>query len=208
MRLILFGAPGSGKGTQVTLLANFLGVRRISLGDILREEVRKDSSLGREVKSLMEKGALVSDQLVSQVIEENIDDGGFLLDGYPRNLDQAKELERILSKKNSDVDKVIYLDIDEQIIIDRLSQRRICGSCGANYHLASLPSAKEGICDMCGKELIQRKDDSPEVIKKRWSVFINEASKILEFYKNKNKLIKIDGRGDVQEIFKRIKKEL
>ncbi|MDP8289369.1 MAG: adenylate kinase [Candidatus Susulua stagnicola] len=208
MRVILFGAPGSGKGTQVTLLANFLGVKKISLGDILREEVKKDSSLGKEVKSHMEKGALVPDELVSRVIEENIGDEGFLLDGYPRNLDQANKLEEILSKSNSDVDRVIYLDIDEQTIVDRLSQRRICGSCGASYHLVSLPSAKEGICDMCGKELVQRKDDNPEVIKKRWSVFTNQASKILEFYKDKNKLVKVDGRGDVKEIFERIKKEL
>ncbi|MCK4912751.1 MAG: adenylate kinase [Candidatus Omnitrophica bacterium] len=208
MRVILFGAPGSGKGTQVTLLANFLGVRKISLGDILREAVKKDSSLGQEVKIHMERGALVSDELVSRVIEENIDDKGFLLDGYPRNLDQAKKLEEILSKKNSDIDRVIYLDIDEQTIVDRLSQRRICGSCGANYHLVSLPSEKEGVCDACGKELVQRKDDNPEVIKKRWSVFVNEANKILEFYENKNKLVRIDGRGDIKEIFERIKKEL
>jgi len=208
MRVILFGAPGSGKGTQVTLLANFLGVKKISLGDILREEVKKNSSLGNEVKSHMEKGALVPDELVSRVIEENIDDAGFLLDGYPRNMDQAKKLEEILLKTNTDIDKVIYLEIDEHTIVERLSQRRICGSCGASYHLVSLPSAKEGICDICGEGLVQRKDDNPEVIKKRWSVFINEANKILEFYKDKNKLIRVDGRGDIKEIFERIKKEL
>ncbi|NQT28617.1 MAG: adenylate kinase [Candidatus Omnitrophica bacterium] len=208
MRVILFGSPGSGKGTQATLLADFLGVRKISLGDILRGEVRKNSSLGQEVKSYMERGALVSDELVSRVIEENVNNSGFLLDGYPRNLSQAKKLEEILIRKNSDIDRVVYLDIDEQIIVDRLSKRRVCKSCGANYHLVSLPSKKEGICDKCGGELTQRKDDDPQVIKKRWAVFTDEANKILEFYQNKNKLIKVDGRGDIEEIFERIKQEL
>lgn len=208
MRVILFGSPGSGKGTQATLLADFLGVRKISLGDILRGEVKKNSSLGQEVKSYMERGALVPDELVSRVIEENVDSSGFLLDGYPRNLDQAKRLEEILTRKNSDIDRVVYLDIDEQTIVDRLSKRRVCKSCGANYHLVSLPSKKEGICDRCGSQLTQRKDDDPQVIKKRWSVFTDEANKILEFYQNKNKLVKIDGQGDIKEIFERIKQEL
>ncbi len=208
MRVILFGSPGSGKGTQATLLADFLGIRKISLGDILREEVKKNSSLGQEVKSYMERGALVPDELVSRVIEENVDGSGFLLDGYPRNLDQAKRLEEILTKKKSDIDRVVYLDIDEQTIVDRLSKRRVCKSCGANYHLVNLPSKKEGVCDRCGSQLTQRKDDDPQVIKKRWSVFTDEANKILEFYQDKNKLVKVDGRGDIKEIFERIKQEL
>ena len=208
MRVILFGSPGSGKGTQAMLLADFLGVRKISLGDILREEVKKNSNLGQEVKSYMERGALVSDALVSRVVEESVNNSGFLLDGYPRNLDQAKKLEEILTRKNSNIDRVIYLDIDEQTIVDRLSKRRICKSCGTNYHLISSPSRKEGICDKCQGQLTQRKDDDPQVIKKRWSVFIDQANKILEFYQDQNKLIKVDGRGDIKEIFERIKQEL
>ncbi len=208
MRVILFGSPGSGKGTQAMLLAGFLGVRKISLGDILREEVKKKSNLGQEVKSYMERGALVSDALVSRVVEESVNNSGFLLDGYPRNLDQAKKLEEILTRKNSNIDRVIYLDIDEQTIVDRLSKRRICKSCGTNYHLISSPSRKEGICDKCQGQLTQRKDDDPQVIKKRWSVFIDQANKILEFYQDQNKLIKVDGRGDIKEIFERIKQEL
>jgi len=208
MRVILFGSPGSGKGTQAMLLADALGVKKISLGDILREEVKKNSDLGQEVKSYMERGALVSDQLVSRVIEKNVDKGGFLLDGYPRNLDQAKELDEILKRKSSDVDSVIYLDIDEQTIVDRLSKRRVCKSCGANYHLESLPSKKEGICDRCGNELVQRSDDDPQVIKKRWAIFIEEADKILDFYQKKNKLIKVNGRGGIGEVFERVKQEL
>lgn len=208
MRVILFGSPGSGKGTQAMLLADALGVKQISLGDILREEVKKKSDLGQEVKSYMERGALVPDKLVSRVIEENVDGGGFLLDGYPRNLDQAKELDEILKRKSSAIDSVIYLDIDEQTIIDRLSKRRVCKSCGANYHLKSLPSKKEGICDRCGNELVQRKDDDPQVVKKRWAVFIEEVDKILDFYQKKRKLVKVNGRGRIAEVFKRVKQEL
>lgn len=208
MRVILFGSPGSGKGTQAMLLADALGVKKISLGDILREEVKKNSYLGQEVKSYMERGVLVPDKLVSRVIEDNVDKGGFLLDGYPRNLDQAKELDEILKRKSSDIDSVIYLDIDEQTIVDRLSKRRICKSCGANYHLKSLPSKKEGICDKCGSELMQRKDDDPQVVKKRWAVFIEEVDKILDFYQKKKKLIKVNGRGGIEEVFERVKQEL
>ncbi len=208
MRVILFGSPGSGKGTQAMLLADSLGVRKISLGDILREEVKKESNLGQEVKSYMERGVLVPDELVSRVIEENIDQEGFLLDGYPRNLSQARKLDEILNKNNSDVDIVIYLDIDQQIIVDRLSKRRVCKSCGANYHLVSLPSKNAGICDKCGGELAQRDDDNPEVIKNRWQVFSQEASKVLDFYQKKNKLVKVDAKGKIKEVFERIKNEL
>ena len=208
MNIILFGSPGSGKGTQALLLADFLGIRKISLGDILREEIKKGSNLGEEVRSYMERGALVSDELVSRVVEENVGKRGFLLDGYPRNLNQAEKLDEILNKNNSDIDSVIYLDIDEQTIVDRLSKRRICKSCGANYSLTNKPAKNEGICDRCGSELTQRSDDDPEVIKSRWQVFSQEADKILNFYQKKNKLVKVDGRGEIREVFERIKKEL
>ena len=208
MNIILFGSPGSGKGTQALLLADFLGIRKISLGDILREEVKKGSNLGEEVKSYMERGALVSDELVSRVVEENIDKRGFLLDGYPRNLNQAEKLDEILNKNNSDINGVIYLDIDEQTIVNRLSKRRVCKSCGANYSLTNKPAKNEDICDRCGSELTQRSDDDPEVIKSRWQVFSQEADKILNFYQKKDKLVKVDGRGEIKEVFERIKKEL
>jgi adenylate kinase len=176
-KIILFGAPGSGKGTQAEMLAEAFDLPRISLGDILREEVEKDSQLGREVKQYMEKGLLVPDELVSRVIEENIGSGGFILDGYPRNIDQAKNLDKILDKKQSDVDAVVYLDIDEDIIVDRLMQRG-------------------------------RGDDNIEVIKKRWQVFQQECFPILDFYRDKDKLVTVDGRGDKHAIFDRIKAEL
>ena len=208
MNIIIFGSPGSGKGTQAKLLAEFFRLKRISLGDILRQEVKKESSLGKQVEAYMEEGKLVPDELVSKVIEENINKQVFILDGYPRNLSQAKRLDKILSDKNKDIDAFIYLDIDQQIIVDRLSKRIICRNCGVNYHLDNMPPKQEGICDICGEVLSQRKDDNINVIKKRWEVFTKESAKILDFYKNKNKLINIDGRGDKEDIFKRIRSQL
>ena len=208
MKIILFGSPGSGKGTQAVMLAEYLNLNSFSLGDILREEVKKSSDLGNEVEDYMEKGLLVPDELVSRVVEENLDFNGFILDGYPRKLEQAKKMDEMLAKNNTDIDSFIYLDVKKEIIVDRLSKRRVCKSCGALYHIENMSSKEEGICDKCGKELIQRKDDNPEVIKRRWEVFLNESQKILDFYQTKDKLIKVDGQGDKDEIFERIKKVL
>lgn len=208
MKIVLFGAPGSGKGTQAVVLSEHYRLKKISLGDILRDEVKKASALGNEVKSYMEKGLLVPDELVSRVIEENISDSDFILDGYPRNVNQAKVLDGIFQKKNITSYTFLYLDVDEQAITERLSQRLVCGNCGANYHVKNMPPKQQGMCDMCGKALVQRKDDNPEVIKKRWQVFSAEAEKILEFYKNKNVLVKVDGKGNKDDVFARVKKVL
>ncbi len=207
-RLVLFGSPGSGKGTQAVALSEAFRLSRISLGDILRAEVKKDSELGKKVREYMEEGKLVPDEFVADVIERYINNGGFILDGYPRNLKQAQKLDQILQKKNIDIDAFLYLDIDQKIISNRLSKRRVCQSCNANYHLENMPSKKEGICDLCGGKLIQRRDDTPTVIKKRWEVFSLESKEVLAFYKDKNKLVKIDGNGDKDTIFNRIKSTL
>ena len=209
MNLILFGAPGSGKGTQAVMLSERLNIRRISLGDILREEVKKNSVLGQEVKDYMSKGLLVPDDVVAKVIEANLNANGFVLDGYPRNINQAKTLDAVLNKKGIDLDAVIYLDVDEDTIVSRLSKRLMCKRCDAIYHLENMPPKKEGICDVCGAALIQRADDKPEVIRKRWDVFMKENNPILDFYSNKSKLIKVDGRGRrKEEIFEKIKSQL
>jgi len=208
VKIILFGAPGSGKGTQAIVLSEHYKLKRISLGDIFREEVKKDSSLGKEVKSYMEKGLLVPDALVSKVVEENLNEENFILDGYPRNLNQAKTLDKILEKKGESVDAFIYLEVDEPTILERLTKRLVCKKCGANYHMVNMPSKKTGICDSCGSELIQRKDDTPEVIKKRWEVFLNDNKSLLDYYKTKNKLIAIDARGNKDIVLERIKKLL
>ena len=205
MKIIIFGAPGSGKGTQAMVMSGYWHLKKISLGDILREEVKNDSGLGKEVKQYMEKGLLVPDELVSRVIEEHITSDDFILDGYPRNFHQATTLEGIFSKKGIMIDAFIYLEVDEKAIVDRLSQRRVCKNCGTNYHLKNMPPKKNGICDTCSQELIQRKDDTSAVIKKRWEVFTAESKSILDFYQARGKLITIDGRGNKDEVFARVK---
>ena len=208
MGIILLGAPGSGKGTQVKMINERFKFKGISLGDILRREVKSNSSLGKKVKEYMDKGLLVPDDVVSMVVEENINVPDFVLDGYPRNVAQAKNLDDILARKNINLNIVIYLDVNEDTAIKRLSRRRICRICEINYHLENMPPKREGICDMCGKQLIQRDDDRPEVIKRRWLVFQNENARLLEYYTQQNKLITIDATRDAEEVFQDIEKIL
>jgi adenylate kinase len=208
MRLILLGAPGSGKGTQAKILSEYYKAKRISLGDILRQEVKKNTDLGKRIREYIEKGILVPDHIVSLVIEENIDREGFIIDGYPRNILQAKDLDKILNKKGSRVDAAIYLDVDESTVIKRLSGRRVCRGCGANFHIENMPSKKPGICDLCGAELIQREDDKPRLIKKRWQIFERESSPLINYYKEKEKLIVVDANRGAKEVFQDIVKSL
>ncbi len=205
MNIMLFGAPGSGKGTQAEVISKYYHIRKISLGDILRDEVKRGSSLGNEVKDYMNKGLLVPDNVVAKVIEENLSGDGFILDGYPRNISQAVYLDEILSRKNIILDVAVYLDVDEQTVIKRLEMRRVCPRCGANYHLVNMPPKKEGICDVCGTKLIQRKDDNPKVIKERLNVFFNESRPLLDFYNKKGILIKIEAGGDKDIVFNKVK---
>jgi len=206
MKMIIFGAPGSGKGTQAKDLAQHYSIKKISLGDILREEVKKGSSLGNVVKDYMQRGVLVPDEVVEEVIEENIGNENFILDGYPRNINQAVYLDDMLSKKGTALNIAVYLDVDEQTVIRRLEMRRVCPRCGANYHLINMLPRKDGICDSCGAELVQRKDDKPEVINERLNVFFNESKPLLDFYSEKNILMKIDARSDKDTVLGRIEK--
>lgn len=208
MRLILLGAPGSGKGTQASRLSGYFKIKKISLGDILREEVKKGTDLGKKVITYMGKGLLVPDEIVSLLVEQSVDNSGFVLDGYPRNLNQARSLDTILEKKNFNLEAVVYLKVDKEIVIKRLSGRRVCKKCGANYHLETLPPKREGTCDFCGGELVQRDDDKPEVIEKRWEVFQEEAKSLLGYYQEKNKLITVDANGTPEQVFESIIMEL
>lgn len=208
MKLVLLGAPGSGKGVQSVMLSERFGVRRVCLGDILREEVKKDTSLGREIKQYMDKGLLVPDEVVSSVVKENLGDGGFILDGYPRTLSQAEKLDEILKEKGICLDAAIYLDVDENTVVRRLTARRVCKECGKIYNLQTMPPKKEGICDECGGKLIVRSDDREEVVRKRWKVFMESNAPILAFYQQRKKLIKVNAEGDKKVVFSRIEKEL
>lgn len=210
MKIIFLGPPGSGKGTYASRLSPILNVPHISTGDILRENVKRETELGRTASEYMEKGKLVPDKIIISMIKERISQedcrNGFILDGFPRTINQAKELDRI-----TEIDAVINLAVPEDIIIKRLTARRVCEKCGAIYNILTLKPKEEGICDRCGGRLIQRKDDTEEVIKKRLEVYKETAKPIIEFYENKKKLYDIEinqADASVEEGVERILKVL
>jgi len=194
MNLLIFGAPGAGKGTQSKDIAAHFGLKKISTGDILREEVKTKSELGKKILSYMEKGLLVTDDIVDAVVQKNLPAQNFILDGYPRTLLQAKKLNTLLHEKKSGVDAVLFLDVLNKTAIARLSGRRVCKKCGANFHIKNIPPLKEGICDSCGSALIQRDDDKEATIIKRLEVYVKESVPLIEYYKAK--IIKIDANVD------------
>jgi adenylate kinase len=182
MRLVIFGPPGSGKGTYASRLAPRLGVPHISTGDILRDEVKSGSELGKNISSYVSSGKLVPDEVVNRVMEKRLSQEdckrGFILDGYPRTLKQAFFLEKI-----SKIDFVINLNVPDEVIVRRLSSRLVCRRCGAIYNRITLPPKVDGVCDKCGGELYQRDDDKPEVVRERIRVYKNEAAPLLEHYR-------------------------
>ena len=180
--IVLLGAPGAGKGTQGRLISKEFGLKFISTGDILREEVQKSTQLGKKVAEYLKKGLLVPDDLIIEIIKKYIKDG-FVLDGFPRTIGQAEALDRI-----SGVDLVINLNVPDNVIIARLSNRLICSKCGAIYNALTLKPKKEGICDKCGGELYQREDDKPEVIKERLNVYRKQTEPLIEYYAKKGLL--------------------
>jgi adenylate kinase len=184
VKAIIFGAPGAGKGTYSSRLQAKLGVDVIAMGDIFRESVKQNSALGKKVKSYVEKGALVPDDVVVEVLKERLNKvpkgKGFLLDGFPRTIEQANTLEGITK-----IDVILQLDVPDEIIIERLSSRRICKKCGEVYNIRFLKPKKEGICDKCGGELYLRADDNPEVIKNRLKVYKDQTEPLIAYYKKK-----------------------
>lgn len=208
MRIILLGPPGAGKGTQAKSLAEELALAHVSTGDILRQNVKDCTSLGKEAKDFMDRGLLVPDELMAKMLQERFSQPdvrkGFILDGYPRNLSQAKTLEDIFSIQGIDVDLVVYLDSSEEVIIQRLSGRLVCSKCGANFHKINMPPKKEGICDKCGSALYQRSDDKVETIKKRLEVYKKETSDLIEYYQGKNKLHRLDADGQAGIVLSQI----
>lgn len=184
MRFIIFGPPGSGKGTYASRLQAKLGVDVIATGDLLREIMKEDTPLGRKVKAFVEKGLLGPDEVVTEVLKQRLEKSagkkGFILDGFPRTIDQAKALERLAK-----IDGVILLTVPDHIIIERLSSRRICKNCGEVYNLRFLKPKAEGVCDKCGGQLYQRSDDTAEVIKDRIAVYEKQTQPVLKYYKEK-----------------------
>lgn len=199
MVLILFGAPGVGKGTVGTLLSKNLNIPLISTGDILRRNVKEGTELGNKAKSFMEKGGLVPDGIIIKMVKEEVSGlkKGFILDGFPRTLNQAEGLEMIMSNNSY---QVISLEAQDNFLIRRLSERRICKNCGAIYHLINIPPQRKGICDRCGSFLYQREDDQEGVVRERLSIFHSEAKPIINYYKKKGVLKSVDGSLPLQKI--------
>lgn len=211
MNLVLFGPPGAGKGTQSSFLIERKGFAHISTGDLLREAIKAQSALGLEAKKVMDQGLLVPDEVVIGLVEERLQakpDGSFIFDGFPRTAAQAEALDQLLGQLGKPVTKAIFLEVDQSVLVKRLTGRRVCQGCGAVYHVDSKPSKVEGVCDLCGGELIQRPDDKEEVISKRLQAYEESTAPLKSYYGDQGKFVSIDGEGAVEEVYGRLEKEL
>jgi adenylate kinase len=208
MRVVLMGPPGVGKGTQAKHLEERTGIPHISAGDILRQAVRTGTPVGRRVRPYVESGKLVPDDLMGELIAERLEGEsgvqGFILDGFPRTVEQVAILDRILGRLGSEVERVCILTAPEEEIVRRLSGRRLCPSCGAVYHLESRPPASPGVCDRCSSALVQRPDDAENVIRERLKVYERQTLPVAEAYRGRSLLREVDGTGDPDAVLSRL----
>jgi len=206
--IIFLGAPGAGKGTQAASVARKLGLVHIASGDLFRQALEQGTELGLKAKSYMEKGVLVPDQLTIEMVLERISvpdiGGGAILDGFPRNLKQARALDEALAQQGKAIDKVVYIKVSEEELLKRLSGRRVCRQCQTPCHVSDSPPRVEGRCDKCGGELYQRPDDTEESIKRRLEVYSGETAPLVDYYGRVDKLLEIDGEGGVDKVERRI----
>lgn len=201
MRVIFLGPPGSGKGTQARQLAAALGVPQIATGDMLREAVARQTTLGCEANRYMSTGRLVPDEVMIGLVAERLDQEdarlGFLLDGFPRTVAQAEALERLLKDRGVGLDRVIMLEVVEEELLRRLTGRRVCQSCGAVFHLASSPPKVAGKCDQCGESLVQREDDSETTVRRRLEVYVRQTAPLVDYYRHRGLAAPVKGEGAV-----------
>ena len=199
MKLILLGAPGAGKGTQAEILCDKLNIPTISTGNILRAAVKDGTPMGLKAKSYMDAGALVPDEVIIGIVKERLAQpdcaNGFILDGMPRTIAQAEALE----KMGVEIDKALNILADEDLIIRRMAGRRVCAKCGASYHIKNKPSAKEGICDRCGGELVIRKDDEPDTVHDRLKAYHEQTEPLVGYYRERGKLVDIPDQGSIED---------
>jgi adenylate kinase len=208
MKIIMLGAPGAGKGTQAKMIADKYSIPHISTGDIFRANIKNGTELGKKAKEFMDQGQLVPDELTVEILLDRVaqDDckNGYVLDGFPRTIPQADVLDKELTKLGDKVDFAINVDVPDENIVRRMSGRRACLKCGATYHIEHIPPKTEGICDVCGSELVQRDDDKPETVQNRLKVYHDQTQPLIDYYNEKGILKSVDGTKDMQEVFDEI----
>jgi adenylate kinase len=208
MRSVLLGAPGSGKGTQAGIISAKLGIAHIASGDLFREAVGKGDEVGRQAQSYMEKGLLVPDEITIRMILERVASPdcakGFILDGFPRTLEQAEALDMALGERGQAIDQVFYIKVDTEELARRLSDRFICRSCQKPYNMVASPPKVAGRCDQCGGELYQRPDDIPDTVRRRIEVYLSETAPLIDYYEKSGKLVEVDGIGEIGEVGERL----
>ena len=208
MKIVFMGPPGAGKGTQAEKIIENYQIPHIPTGDMFRKAIKDQTELGMEAKRYMDQGALVPDHVTIGIVKDRLSESdcksGFLLDGFPRTVDQAKALDEILTSLDSKIDYVINIDVDLDILKERLTGRRICRSCGATYHMIFNPPAVAGTCDKCGGELYQRKDDNEETVGNRLDVYVSQTKPLLDYYSLAGNLVNINGQQSIDLVFAEI----
>ena len=208
LKIIMLGAPGAGKGTQAKKIAAKYSIPHISTGDIFRANIKNNTELGQKAKTYMDKGELVPDELVVDLIMDRFKEPdcakGYVLDGFPRTIPQAEALDKALNAQNESVDYAINVEVPDENIINRMSGRRACVGCGATYHIQFNPTKVEGVCDVCGEKLILRDDDKPETVKNRLSVYHEQTQPLIDYYAKKSILAEVDGTKDMEDVFNAI----
>ena len=207
-RMVLLGPPGAGKGTHAKILSERYRIPHISTGDLLRDEIERATPLGKRAQSFIDSGKLVPDDVVIDMMGERLQHSdarnGFILDGFPRTVEQAKALDLMLRERRTPLNLVLQFNTSEKVIVDRLSGRRVCTNCGANYHVRNIPPKREGICDVCAKPLVQRKDDDPNTIRKRLKVYEEQTAPLVEFYKQLKVLQVVNGDLEIEPLQKEL----
>ena len=205
MKIIMLGAPGAGKGTQAKKIAAKYGIPHISTGDIFRANIKNGTELGKKAKTYMDQGLLVPDELVVDLVVDRVNqedcENGYVLDGFPRTIPQAEALDKALAAQGQKMDYAIDVDVPDENIVRRMGGRRACVGCGATYHLEYAPTRQEGICDVCGGELILRDDDKPETVQKRLGVYHDQTQPLIDYYNKKGILKEVDGTVDMNDVF-------